>query len=287
MDSNTHFTDQTIAIVGLGLMGGSFAHRFHALGCHVIGLNRTKSVAETAKNLHLVDSIEEGDLKKADIVIFCTPAEATLSFIRDHLDLFKEGAVLTDIAGVKKDFSRRIRTFLRKDLDFVSGHPMCGREGAGLFQSDGGIFQNANYILIPEEGNTEEHLKLIENMAYALGCSHVAIVSAEEHDRAIAYTSDLTHVLATALINSDSFHGNTKYFTGGSFRDMTRIADINAWLWRELFLANREKLLDEIDRFSSALSEIREALDEKDGERIEAFLDKAGQRKRAMKNGNG
>lgn len=284
MDSNNHFTDKTIAIIGLGLMGGSFAHRFHALGCHVIGLNRTKSVAETAKNLHLVDSIEEKDLKKADIVIFCTPAEATLIFIRDHLDLFKEGAVLTDIAGVKKDFSRRIREFLRKDLDFVSGHPMCGREGAGLFQSDGGIFQNANYILIPEEGNRPENLRLIEDMAYALGCSHVAIVTAEEHDRAIAYTSDLTHVLATAIMNSESFNGNTKYFTGGSFRDMTRIADINAWLWRELFLANREKLLDEIDRFSAALSEIRGALDEEDGARIEAFLDKAGQRKRAMKN---
>lgn len=284
MDSNHHFTDQTIAIVGLGLMGGSFAHRFHALGCHVIGLNRTKSVAETAKNLHLVDSIEEEDLKKADIVIFCTPAEATLTFIKTHLDLFKEGAVLTDIAGVKKDFSRRIRAFLRKDLDFVSGHPMCGREGAGLFQSDGGIFHNANYILIPEEGNRPENLKLIEDMAYALGCSHVAVVTAEEHDRAIAYTSDLTHILATALMNSRSYNENTKYFTGGSFRDMTRIADINAWLWRELFLANREKLLDEIDRFSAALAEIRTAIDGKDDQEIEAFLNKAGQRKREMKN---
>lgn len=284
MDSNHHFTDQTIAIVGLGLMGGSFAHRFHALGCHVIGLNRTKSVAETAKNLHLVDSIEEEDLKKADIVIFCTPAEATLTFIKTHLDLFKEGAVLTDIAGVKKDFSRRIRAFLRKDLDFVSGHPMCGREGAGLFQSDGGIFHNANYILIPEEGNRPQNLKLIEDMAYALGCSHVAVVTAEEHDRAIAYTSDLTHVLATALMNSRSYNENTKFFTGGSFRDMTRIADINAWLWRELFLANREKLLDEIDRFSAALAEIRTAIDGKDDQEIEAFLNKAGQRKREMKN---
>ncbi len=284
MDSNHHFTDQTIAIVGLGLMGGSFAHRFHALGCHVIGLNRTKSVAETAKNLHLVDSIEEEDLKKADIVIFCTPAEATLTFIKTHLDLFKEGAVLTDIAGVKKDFSRRIRAFLRKDLDFVSGHPMCGREGAGLFQSDGGIFHNANYILIPEEGNRPENLKLIEDMAYALGCSHVAVVTAEEHDRAIAYTSDLTHILATTLMNSRSYNENTKYFTGGSFRDMTRIADINAWLWRELFLANREKLLDEIDRFSAALAEIRTAIDGKDDQEIEAFLNKAGQRKREMKN---
>lgn len=284
MDSNHHFTDQTIAIVGLGLMGGSFAHRFHALGCHVIGLNRTKSVAETAKNLHLVDSIEEEDLKKADIVIFCTPAEATLTFIKTHLDLFKEGAVLTDIAGVKKDFSRRIRAFLRKDLDFVSGHPMCGREGAGLFQSDGGIFHNANYILIPEEGNRAQNLKLIEDMAYALGCSHVAVVTAEEHDRAIAYTSDLTHILATTLMNSRSYNENTKYFTGGSFRDMTRIADINAWLWRELFLANREKLLDEIDRFSAALAEIRTAIDGKDDQEIEAFLNKAGQRKREMKN---
>ena len=161
---------------------------------------------------------------------------------------------------------------------------MCGREGAGLFQSDGGIFHNANYILIPEEGNRPQNLKLIEDMAYALGCSHVAVVTAEEHDRAIAYTSDLTHILATTLMNSRSYNENTKFFTGGSFRDMTRIADINAWLWRELFLANREKLLDEIDRFSAALAEIRTAIDGKDDQEIEAFLNKAGQRKREMKN---
>lgn len=279
---NSDFRKIPIAVIGLGLMGGSFAKRLKELGHPVIGLNRTESVAKEALAMGIVDSIDPKDLKKAGIVIFCTPERGTLSFIKEHLSLIHEKAVLTDIAGVKNGFAGEIKALLPEGMDFVSGHPMCGREGAGLAQADGSIFDGANYVLIPEPWNRKEHLELVKRMAEELGCAHVPVVTAEEHDRAIAYTSDLTHAVATALMNSSSYSEKTKYFIGGSFRDETRVADINGKLWTTLFLANREKLLEEIDRFSEALQQLRGAIAAEKEEEITAFLEEAGRRRREM-----
>lgn len=282
MDSNQDFSRHTVAVVGLGLMGGSFAKRLKEIGCRVIGVNRTKSVAEEALSMGIVDSISESDLKDADIVIFCTPEKGTLAFIREKLSLLSPSAVLTDIAGVKNDFPREAASLLPKGMDFISGHPMCGREGAGLSQADGDIFKDANYVVIPQEGNDPAHVELVKKMARALGCSHTPEVAGAVHDRAIAYTSDLTHVIATALIHSESYTKDTKYFMGGSFRDATRVADINGDLWAMLFMQNREKLLDEIDRFSASLEELRNAIEEKDTEEIKIFLNEAARRRREL-----
>lgn len=279
---NSDFRKIPIAVIGLGLMGGSFAKRLKELGHPVIGLNRTESVAKEALAMGIVDSIDPKDLKKAGIVIFCPPERGTLSFIKEHLSLIHEKAVLTDIAGVKNGFAGEIKALLPEGMDFVSGHPMCGREGAGLAQADGSIFDGANYVLIPEPWNRKEHLELVKRMAEELGCAHVPVVTAEEHDRAIAYTSDLTHAVATALMNSSSYSEKTKYFIGGSFRDETRVADINGKLWTSLFLANREKLLEEIDRFSEALQQLRGAIAAEKEEEITAFLEEAGRRRREM-----
>lgn len=283
---NSDFRKIPIAVIGLGLMGGSFAKRLKELGHPVIGLNRTESVAKEALAMGIVDSIDPKDLKKAEIVIFCTPERGTLSFIKEHLSLIHEKAVLTDIAGVKNGFAGEIKALLPEGMDFVSGHPMCGREGAGLAQADGSIFDGANYVFIPEPWNRKEHLELVKRMAEELGCAHVPVVTAEEHDRAIAYTSDLTHAVATALMNSSSYSEKTKYFIGGSFRDETRVADINGKLWTSLFLANREKLLEEIDRFSEALQQLRGAIAAEKEEEITAFLEEAGRRREMMNRGN-
>lgn len=246
------FSKITVAVIGLGLMGGSFAMRLKELGAAVIGINRTLSMAEAALRQGIVDSIDISDLKHADIVIFCTPAKATLAFVKDHLPDFRSNAIMTDIAGVKGNLADDIRQILPLGMDFISSHPMCGHEGEGLSRADPDIFRGANYILLPDKTNRPESVELLRNMALALGCRHVPSITPEEHDRHIAYTSDLTHVLAAALINSPSLKEDTKYFTGGSFRDETRVADINSPLWTDLFLANRENLLLEIDRSQKA-----------------------------------
>lgn len=276
------FSKITAAVIGLGLMGGSFAMRLKELGAAVIGINRTLSTAETALRQGIVDSIDISDLKHADIVIFCTPAKATLAFVKDHLPDFRSDAIMTDIAGVKGNLADDIRQILPPGIDFISSHPMCGQEGEGLSRADPDIFRGANYILLPDKTNRLENVELIRNMALALGCRHVPSITPEEHDRHIAYTSDLTHVLAAALINSTSLKEDTKYFTGGSFRDETRVADINSPLWTDLFLANRENLLLEIDRFTESLSAIKTALDRADKNTLLDLLEKAGKRKRNL-----
>lgn len=276
------FSKITVAVIGLGLMGGSFAMRLKELGAAVIGINRTLSMAEAALRQGIVDSIDISDLKHADIVIFCTPAKATLAFVKDHLPDFRSNAIMTDIAGVKGNLADDIRQILPLGMDFISSHPMCGHEGEGLSRADPDIFRGANYILLPDKTNRPESVELLRNMALALGCRHVPSITPEEHDRHIAYTSDLTHVLAAALINSPSLKEDTKYFTGGSFRDETRVADINSPLWTDLFLANRENLLLEIDRFTESLSQIKTALDRADKNTLHELLEKARKRKRNL-----
>ena len=201
---NSDFKNRPVAVIGLGLMGGSFAERLTELGCFVIGFNRTVETAERALTMGIVKSVDPEDLKKAEIVIFCTPVKGTLAFLREHADWLKAGAILTDIAGVKDHTWPLIRELLPLGMDFVQAHPMCGREGAGLSQADGTIFRDCNYVLIPEKENKPENLALIAALARALGAWHVPQVTSEAHDRFIAYTSGLPHAVAVSLMNSES-----------------------------------------------------------------------------------
>ena len=215
-------------------------------------------------------------LKQADLVIFCTAADVMIRFLAENKAFFAPGAVLTDVAGIKGDTATAIAALLPEGVDFVPGHPMAGREGRGYAMASADIFNGANYILVPMAGNDEDH------MAMALGCSHVVRVTPEDHDRFIAYTSSLPHVLATALVNSESMNTLTKYFVAGSFRDGTRVADINAPLWTKLFLSNKDNLLYEINRFSAALQSFSTMLAEEDAQEMTRFLQQAAMRRREL-----
>lgn len=279
---NSDFNNRPVAVIGLGLMGGSFAERLTELGCFVIGFNRTVETAERALTMGIVQSIDPEDLKKAEIVIFCTPVKGTLAFLREHADWLKAGAVLTDIAGVKDHTWPLIRELLPPGMDFVQAHPMCGREGAGLSQADGTIFRDCNYVLIPEKENKPENLALIAELARALGAWHVPQVTSEAHDRFIAYTSGLPHAVAASLMNSESYEKDTGMFIGGSFTDATRVADINGRLWTSLFLSNRDKILAEMDSFQESLCKLRQALEAEDAEALCEFFTEARRRRREM-----
>lgn len=279
---NSDFNNRPVAVIGLGLMGGSFAERLTELGCFVIGFNRTVETAERALTMGIVQSVDPEDLKKAEIVIFCTPVKGTLAFLREHADWLKAGAVLTDIAGVKDHTWPLIRESLPPGMDFVQAHPMCGREGAGLSQADGTIFRDCNYVLIPEKENKPENLALIAELARALGARHVPHVTSEAHDRFIAYTSGLPHAVAASLMNSESYEKDTGMFIGGSFTDATRVADINGRLWTSLFLSNRDKILAEMDSFQESLCKLRQALEAEDAEALCEFFTEARRRRREM-----
>lgn len=277
---------QCVAIVGLGLIGGSYAKGLKKLGvAKIMAFEPNRQALRQALLDDVIDEAhEQGNeaLRKADLIIFCTAAKVMIDFIDQNRQYFKDGAVLTDVAGIKNGYIKIIEELLPPGVDFVPGHPMAGREGSGYGMSDASIFTNANYILVPRPENPPQHIKLVEAMARSLGCSHVVCVSTEEHDALIAYTSSLPHVLATALVNSEAMNDKTKYFVAGSFRDGTRVADINAPLWTQLFLSNKKNLLYEINRFTASLAHFSQLLENEDEAGMTGFLQQAAQRRREL-----
>lgn len=283
---STCWQELKFALVGLGLIGGSYAKALRKLGAKkIIGIERDAATLQAAKNQGIIDvALTQADenLREADVIICAIYPEAMLGFIENNVRFFNPDVLLTDVAGIKNDMIARGQALLKPGMEFISGHPMAGRQGSGLGMSDAHIFQNANYIIVPEAHNSEEAICWLESFALALGCKHTVRVTPAEHDATIAYTSNLPHVTAVALMDSTSFNEKTRYFVAGSFRDGTRVADINPELWSNLFLANKEKVADEIDRYMEQLALWRDALRSGDGEQLKALMRKAGERRREL-----
>ncbi|MBO7173734.1 MAG: prephenate dehydratase, partial [Burkholderiaceae bacterium] len=182
----------------------------------------------------------------------------------------------------KQDLGARVRAVLSDDQEFISGHPMAGREGRGLALASAEIFDDANYIIVVEPENTPVAADWLEAFALAIGFGHTVRATPDEHDRIIAYTSDLPHITAVALMDSTSFNEKTKFFSAGSFRDGTRVAAINPDLWSELFLSNATKVVDEIDHYTEQLSKWREAIAARDVNALKALMQTSNERKAQM-----
>ena len=198
-------------------------------------------------------------LQKADAVVLGLYPRALVEWLQNHQALFKPGALVTDVCGVKGGIVEEIQSFLRPDVEFIASHPMAGREVSGVEYADCEIFRPANFIIVPTEKNTPRGVAFARALAETLGFAHITQLSPAEHDKMIGYVSQLTHAIAVSLMNAtDNTH--LAEYTGDSFRDLTRIAKINEQLWSELFLANRENLIAEIDQFAASLAGLRQAL---------------------------
>ncbi len=260
--SNSH-----IVIVGLGLMGGSYAKALTRLGYHVSAIDLDPDSVAYALGQGF---IEKGAvlpnpeiLGEADAVIFALYPTAFREWIDVNQNLLKPGALLTDVTGVKSCIVRDIQAMLRPDLEFIAAHPMAGREVSGVRNADDRIFLNANYIVTPTEKNTQEAVEWCQALGRLLGCRKISVLSPEEHDRMIGFVSQLTHCIAVALMTcSDNTH--LVDYTGDSFRDLTRIAKINESMWSELFLLNKDELIGQMDLFMEELTDIRTMLSEHD-----------------------
>ena len=276
----------TFAIVGLGLIGGSYAKALRNLKVRkILGMDISHGIARACLNANMIDEVVETDgsnLKEADVIICSVYPEAVVGFVRQNLQNFAEGMLMTDATGVKGTMPREIQELLPESCEFISGHPMAGRQGSGLGMSDAAIFNNSNYIIVPTEKNTPEAVNWLEEFAKALGCARSVRVSMEDHDKIIAYTSDLPHITAVALVNSASYNENTQYFIAGGFRDATRVADINPDLWSDLFLSNRENVIAEIENYQSQLERWKKAILENDREALKAIMREAGPRRRML-----
>lgn len=248
-----------ILIVGLGLLGGSYAKGLKRLGFRVTAITKDKSSVEYAVNNGIIDygttEIDPDLIGEADLVIFALYPHVFKEWISANQQYFKSGAVLTDVTGVKGNIVRDIQEILRKDVEFIAAHPMAGKEVSGVENSDDAIFKGANYIVVPTEKNTPEAIELCRNLGELLGFKQVTELTVEEHDKMIAFLSQLTHCIAVSLMCCNNTPGMEAY-TGDSFRDLTRIARINDEMWSELFLSNREDLLCEMEKFKASFDEL-------------------------------
>ena len=262
-------SDSNILIVGLGLMGGSYAKALKRLGYRVNAISRRWETIEYAMENGIIDygsaETDEKLIGEADAVIFALYPEIFKQWIRDNQHLLKSGALLTDVTGVKKCIVYDIQEMLRPDLEFIAAHPMAGREVYGVENSDDRIFHPANYIVTPTDRNSEAAIEWCKSLGRVLGFRKVSVLSPEEHDEMIGFLSQLTHCIAVSLMTcSDNRH--LVDYTGDSFRDLTRIARINDEMWSELFLLNREDLLRQMDIFIEEFRQLRNMLAEGDRE---------------------
>jgi len=275
-----------IVIVGLGVIGGSYAMGLQKLGGHrVYGIDTNLETLQKAMAQGLIlDGSPDGSafLRKADLTILCIYPHSVPGFLEVHREDFKPGSILTDVTGVKSDLAEKLAFLLSPEVDFVLGHPMAGREKMGFDYASDAVFRGANYILCPTEKNREESLALIESLAFRLGFKRVRRISPQTHDELIAHTSQLPHALAVALINSDREGRGTGQFIGDSYRDLTRIAKINASLWSELFLSNKEHLLAAMDDFMGQLALLENAIRREDKETLTALFEKSTSRREKL-----
>ena len=242
-----------IVIVGLGVIGGSYAMALKKAGYEdVYGVDTNMETLEKAKRNGL---IKEGStsgknfFKEADLTIISIYPKTIVGFIEKNRNNFKKNSIITDATGIKKMVVDKIISVIPDDVDFIPSHPMAGREKKGIDFATDKVFQGANFIITPVKGNKEKNIQLLEELVLKIGFKRVKRITTDFHDEMIGFTSQLPHAMAVALINSDEEGRDTGSFIGDSYRDLTRIANINEELWSELFLGNKENLLKSISNF--------------------------------------
>ena len=275
-----------IVIVGLGVIGGSFAMALNNAGYRdVYGVDVDKETLRKAKELGVIkagSTTGEEFFKNADLTIISIYPKLVIDFVQKNRDNFKKGSIVTDATGIKGMFIDKILEIIPEDVDFVFGHPMAGREKKGIDFATAQVFQNANYLITPVSRNKEENIQIIENLAFKIGFKRVRRISPEFHDEMIGFTSQLPHAMAVALINSDEEGRETGNFIGDSYRDLTRIANINEELWSELFLGNKNNLLKAINNFELELDLIKKAIYDNNKEQLMEFFRKSTGRREKL-----
>ena len=277
--------DFKVAVIGLGLIGGSLAYALRGFRSGVVvGCDIDPKVREAAVKSKAVFKAyaDAGDaMEDADLVVFCTYPKTILELVKNHRDRLKPGAVVSDVCGIKTSLSKEICSLLPPQVDYVGGHPMAGKEIEGFANASPELFWMTGFIITPAESAKAESVALIREMAHYIGATRITQATPEEHDSVIAYTSDLMHIAAAGLC-LDYHPEMNRAYTAGAFRDCTRIACINPELWTELFLANRENTVNEIGRYIESLLRLKDAIDSNDAEELQALLSQVRENKQTM-----
>lgn len=274
--------DTRFLIVGLGLIGGSYAMGLKKNGYHVDAIDINQLSIDFAIKNGIIDDGATFDIEliqNADFIISGLYPNMMVEWIAAYQKYMKPHAFLTDVSGVKTNIVTKVQDNLREDLEFLASHPMAGKEVSGVKYADDSIFHIANFIITPTEKNSEEAIEKLKSFAAILGFSNITVLTPEKHDEMIGFVSQLTHVIAVSLMNTNDNTHLVEY-TGDSFRDLTRIAKINENLWTELFFLNKDNLIREIDDFIGEVNHLKSKLEENDAEGLkELFIQSTIRRK--------
>ncbi len=271
-----------ILIVGLGVMGGSYAKALSAKGYHVSCITKEQKDIDYALERGMIEkgSTEpDADLiREANLIVFALYPHIFIEWIERHQHFFRPGTLITDVTGVKGEVVYRVQRMLREDVEFIAAHPMAGRERSGVEYSDDRVFLGANFIITPTDRNTPDAIEVAKKLGETLGFSRIRELTPHEHDRMVAFLSQLTHCIAVTLMTCNSTPMMEQY-TGDSFRDLTRIAKINDEMWSELFLLNKAALLEQMKDFEEEFARFRALLETEDREGMREVMRRATERR--------
>lgn len=266
--------ESKVLIVGLGLLGGSYAKSLSKKGMHVSAIDIDKASIDYALENGIIAAgsteVDEKLIQDADIIVFALYPKTFVEWISTYQHLFREGTLITDVTGVKQNVIEDINKVLRSDVEFIAAHPMAGKEVYGVQNSDERIFNGANYIVVPTEKNSRQAVENCKRLGIYLGFARISELTPQKHDEMIGFVSQLTHCIAISLMTCcDNEH--LVDYTGDSFRDLTRIARINDAMWSELFMMNKEPLLKQMDIFADEFAKMRDLIAD---DKVEQLRDK-------------
>lgn len=262
-----------ILVVGLGLIGGSLCKALKKYTYHTVtGCDLNHDIENAALRDVALDNVFDGNYKGYDLIIIALFPEASEKFLENHAHEIEKGTLITDVCGIKGDFSDRMKKISESNgLRYVGIHPMAGKEFGGYYNSTSDLFIKANFIIAPFADSSESDIELLKELAKEIGAGKIVVTSPENHDKIIAYTSQLAHIVSSAYVKSPEL-GLECGFSGGSFQDMTRIATMNEKMWTDLFMQNRENLQYELDTLIANLNKYSEALKTGDSERLRSLI---------------
>ena len=267
--------DKKILIVGLGLLGGSYAEGLTDAGYFVGAIDNKQSSIDYALNKGIIKEgtidVNKEFIYKYDIVVFALYPKVLIEWLKQYQEYIKPNTILTDVTGIKGYIVSEINIFLREDLEFIGAHPMAGREVYGVENSTKEMFKNANYIVTPTDKSSANAIEISKSIGEILGFKNIVTLSIEEHDEMIGFLSQLTHCIAISLMTCKDSVNLVKY-TGDSFRDLTRIAKINENMWSELFLLNKEELLKQMDLFLEQFSKLKRTIEDENVDEMKDIM---------------
>ena len=270
----------TLGVVGLGLIGGSFVKAYHEAGHRVLTWNRSPTILDYAILSGEADGrLDRDTAKDCDLILLCLFPEAAVAWLREMAPCIGPKPLVMDCCGIKRAVCAAGFPLAEEyGFTFLGGHPMAGSQFSGYKHARADLYRGAPMVLVPPRFDDIELLSRAKELLAPAGFGHFSVTTAEKHDKSIAFTSQLAHVVSNAYIKSPTALGQ-KGFSAGSYRDMTRVAWLNPAMWTELFLENRDYLLQELDQIIASLGEYRDALDRQDGAELERLLEEGRRRK--------